>query len=62
MKPKPQLGMFLQARRAQLQPADVGLPTFDEGRRVPGLRRDEVSRLAGVTSQLRTPYVRPLLQ
>ena len=39
---------FLRARRDQLQPSDVGLP--DNGsRRTPGLRREEVATLAGVS-------------
>ena len=39
---------FLRARRDQLQPGDVGLP--DNGRRrTPGLRREEVATLAGVS-------------
>jgi transcriptional regulator with XRE-family HTH domain len=39
---------FLRAHREQLQPADVGLP--DSGRRrTPGLRREEVATLAGVS-------------
>nr|BFE59434.1 helix-turn-helix transcriptional regulator [Dactylosporangium thailandense] len=42
------LGAFLASRRAQVQPADVGLPTYGERRRVPGLRREEVAQLAGV--------------
>src|SRR3954468_21938403 len=42
------VGEFLRARRDQLQPADVGLP--DSGRRrTPGLRREEVATLAGVS-------------
>jgi len=42
------LAEFLRARREQLQPADVGLP--DSGRRrTPGLRREEVATLAGVS-------------
>ncbi|MFI9593762.1 helix-turn-helix domain-containing protein [Nonomuraea sp. NPDC052265] len=42
------LGEFLRARRTQLQPEQVGLAA--EGRRrVPGLRRDEVARLAGLS-------------
>lgn len=40
---------FLKARREGLTPHDVGLPWQAEGRRVPGLRRDEVARLAGVS-------------
>jgi transcriptional regulator with XRE-family HTH domain len=39
---------FLRARREQIQPADVGLP--DSGRRrTPGLRREEVATLAGIS-------------
>jgi transcriptional regulator with XRE-family HTH domain len=39
---------FLRARRDQLQPGDVGQP--DSGRRrTPGLRREEVATLAGVS-------------
>jgi transcriptional regulator with XRE-family HTH domain len=42
------LADFLRARREALQPADVGLP--DSGRRrTPGLRREEVATLAGVS-------------
>jgi transcriptional regulator with XRE-family HTH domain len=42
------LAEFLRARRDQLQPGDVGLP--DSGRRrTPGLRREEVATLAGVS-------------
>ena len=42
------LGGFLRARREALQPADVGLR--DSGRRrTPGLRREEVAALAGVS-------------
>jgi len=42
------LAEFLRAHREQLQPGDVGLP--DSGRRrAPGLRREEVATLAGVS-------------
>jgi transcriptional regulator with XRE-family HTH domain len=42
------LGAFLRARREALSPADVGLR--DSGRRrTPGLRREEVAALAGVS-------------
>ena len=42
------LGAFLRARREALTPADVGLR--DSGRRrTPGLRREEVAALAGVS-------------
>ncbi|OHV41923.1 helix-turn-helix transcriptional regulator [Pseudofrankia sp. EUN1h] len=40
---------FLRSRRARLSPADVGLPWRHDGRRVPGLRREEVAILAGVS-------------
>jgi transcriptional regulator with XRE-family HTH domain len=39
---------FLATRRARLTPADVGLPPGSR-RRVPGLRREEVAVLAGVS-------------
>ncbi len=40
---------FLTSRRARLTPRDVGLPDLGEDRRVPGLRRQEVAALAGVS-------------
>ncbi|OOV21811.1 transcriptional regulator [Streptomyces avermitilis] len=43
------LGGFLRARRAQLRPEDTGLRTSGR-RRVPGLRREEVATLAGVST------------
>ncbi|WP_028805723.1 helix-turn-helix transcriptional regulator [Streptomyces sp. 142MFCol3.1] len=43
------LGEFLRARREALKPQDVGLPEHGR-RRVPGLRREEVAMLAGVSS------------
>jgi hypothetical protein len=42
-----ELGSFLKTRRAQLSPADAGLPPGPR-RRTPGLRREEVALLAGV--------------
>ncbi|MGI5216693.1 helix-turn-helix transcriptional regulator [Nocardia sp. CA-290969] len=41
---------FLISRRAKLTPAQVGLPTGGR-RRVPGLRREEVAVLAGVSTE-----------
>lgn len=42
------LAAFLRSRRARLRPSDVGLP--DGGRRrTPGLRRQEVAQLAGMS-------------
>ncbi|MGH2873641.1 MAG: helix-turn-helix transcriptional regulator [Solirubrobacteraceae bacterium] len=42
-----ELADFLRKRRAHLKPQDVGLPAGGR-RRTPGLRREEVSHLAGV--------------
>jgi transcriptional regulator with XRE-family HTH domain len=48
------LGDFLRARRERVRPAERGLP--DSGRRrVPGLRREEVATLAGISPEY---YVR----
>ena len=47
IQPSP-LGDFLKAQRARVAPADVGLPDVG-GRRVTGLRREEVAVLAGVS-------------
>lgn len=44
-----ELSEFLRTRRARLQPHDVGLPSFGRHRRVPGLRREELAQLAGVS-------------
>ncbi|GAB7192125.1 helix-turn-helix transcriptional regulator [Kineococcus sp. NUM-3379] len=45
----PTLGDFLRAMRSRLRPRDVGLPASLGHRRVPGLRRQEVADLAGVS-------------
>jgi transcriptional regulator with XRE-family HTH domain len=44
-----QLGEFLRSRRGRLRPEDVGLPDSGRYRRVPGLRREELAGLAGVS-------------
>jgi transcriptional regulator with XRE-family HTH domain len=44
-----ELGAFLRARRAALRPGDVGLPEGINRRRTPGLRREEVAQLAGIS-------------
>lgn len=44
-----ELGEFLRVRRASLQPGDVGLKNYGI-RRVPGLRREELAMLAGVSN------------
>ena len=43
------LGAFLRARRGGLEPAAFGLPEGTR-RRVPGLRREEVAALAGISA------------
>ncbi|KOV61250.1 helix-turn-helix domain-containing protein [Streptomyces sp. MMG1121] len=43
------LAEFLRIRRGQIGPADVGLPTGPGARRTPGLRREELAALAGVS-------------
>ena len=44
-----ELGRFLRARREDLRPEDVGLPPGTGSRRTPGLRREEIATLAGVS-------------
>ena len=44
-----ELGDFLRTRRARLRPADVGLPPGPGTRRTPGLRREEIAALAGLS-------------
>jgi len=44
-----ELGMFLRARRERLAPHQVGLPDLGR-RRTPGLRREEVAALAGIST------------
>ncbi|MGW0504438.1 helix-turn-helix domain-containing protein [Micromonospora sp. NPDC003241] len=50
MDSRRQLGAFLQTRRSQLRPEDVGLVGYGDRRRVPGLRREELALLAGVSA------------
>lgn len=54
MRYRTTLADFLRARRSACQPETVGI-VRDENRRVPGLRRDEVARLAGMSAEY---YVR----
>jgi transcriptional regulator with XRE-family HTH domain len=44
-----ELGRFLRARREGVRPVDVGLPAGTGSRRTPGLRREELATLAGVS-------------
>jgi transcriptional regulator with XRE-family HTH domain len=48
MVDRAELGMFLRSRRERLRPSDVGLPDGVR-RRTPGLRRQEVAQLAGMS-------------
>lgn len=50
MDTKREIQEFLTSRRARITPTQAGLRTFGTGpRRVPGLRREEVASLAGVS-------------
>jgi transcriptional regulator with XRE-family HTH domain len=49
-----ELGAFLKARRADLNPATVGLADAGQSRRVPGLRREEVAQLAMISTDYLT--------
>ncbi|WP_131736137.1 helix-turn-helix transcriptional regulator [Actinomadura roseirufa] len=45
---------FLRSRRARITPERAGLGQDGRARRVPGLRREEVARLAGVSTEYYT--------
>ncbi|MFJ9907486.1 helix-turn-helix transcriptional regulator [Streptomyces sp. NPDC101152] len=53
----PELGAFLRTRRDRIRPAEVGLP-HGPRRRVPGLRREEVAQLAGLSADYYTELER----
>ncbi len=53
---------FLVARRANVTPEQAGIPRYDEDRRVPGLRREEVAELAGVSTDYYTRLERGNIQ
>ncbi|MFF0428334.1 helix-turn-helix transcriptional regulator [Streptomyces sp. NPDC004520] len=44
------LGAFLKSRRDRITPDRIGLRTYGTTRRVPGLRREELAHLAGVSA------------
>lgn len=44
------LGEYLRARRELVRPEQVGIPVIGQ-RRVPGLRREEVAMLAGISAE-----------
>ncbi|MGI9009427.1 MAG: helix-turn-helix transcriptional regulator [Streptosporangiaceae bacterium] len=49
-----ELGQFLTTRRAKITPRRAGLPDYGSHRRVPGLRREEVALLAGISIEYYT--------
>jgi transcriptional regulator with XRE-family HTH domain len=49
METSSELGAFLRTRRARVTPEQTGLTPAPTRRRVPGLRREEVAQLAGVS-------------
>jgi transcriptional regulator with XRE-family HTH domain len=49
-----ELGEFLRARRAEVNPEQAGLPAERRSRRVPGLRREEVAQLAMISADYYT--------
>ncbi|MFC4029891.1 helix-turn-helix domain-containing protein [Streptomyces polygonati] len=44
-----ELGQFLRSRRARITPEEAGLVHYGGRRRVPGLRREELAQLAGIS-------------
>ncbi len=54
MDSRKDLREFLSTRRARITPQQAGLPTYGGHRRVPGLRREEVALLAGVSVEYYT--------
>jgi len=49
MDPRAELADFLKSRRARLKPEDVGLADVGRRRRTPGLRREELASVAGIS-------------
>ncbi|MFE7276707.1 helix-turn-helix domain-containing protein [Streptomyces sp. NPDC057623] len=57
-----ELGEFLKARRAEINPVELGLPDGGRTRRVPGLRREEVAVLASISTDYYTRIEQGRLQ
>jgi transcriptional regulator with XRE-family HTH domain len=53
-----ELREFLASRRARLSPQEAGVPLYGGRRRVPGLRRDELANLTGVSVEYYTKLER----
>jgi transcriptional regulator with XRE-family HTH domain len=51
---KDEIREFLASRRARITPERAGLPAYGGRRRVPGLRREEVALLAGISVEYYT--------
>lgn len=49
-----EIRQFLTTRRARITPQQAGLPNYGGKRRVPGLRREEVALLAGISIEYYT--------
>ncbi|WP_230121279.1 helix-turn-helix transcriptional regulator [Arthrobacter sp. Bi83] len=49
-----EFGKFLKAMRSRLKPEDAGIADGSSARRVPGLRREEIARLADVSTDYYT--------
>lgn len=49
-----EFGKFLKAMRSRLTPENAGIASGSGGRRVPGLRREEIARLADVSTDYYT--------
>lgn len=49
-----EIRQFLTTRRARITPQQAGLPDYSSKRRVPGLRREEVALLAGISIEYYT--------
>ena len=49
-----EFGKFLKAMRSRLTPENAGIASASGGRRVPGLRREEIARLADVSTDYYT--------
>ncbi|HEY9358363.1 MAG TPA: helix-turn-helix transcriptional regulator [Arthrobacter sp.] len=62
MDRKEEIREFLISRRAKVSPEQAGIPSYGELRRVPGLRREEVAQLAGVSTDYYTRLERGSLR
>lgn len=58
MDPRGEIREFLISRRARITPEQAGLTVYGDNRRVPGLRREEVAMLAGVSADYYTQVER----